>query len=171
MGRPRISSKEHELRGTKPTASAPEKAAKMPAGRPKMPSGLSPAARKEWRRIVPLLEERGTLSAADSVGLALYAETFSRWLDAQREIKLYGITLTQTVLDRSGKAVESRKINPALRVAENCERSMRAFLREFGCTPQSREKVQPAKKREEDEPLPADSVGALYPDYFKEQQK
>ena len=38
-----------------------------------------------------------------------------------------------------------RKQNPALKIAENAERSLRAFLREFGMTPSSRERVKPTK--------------------------
>jgi P27 family predicted phage terminase small subunit len=50
-----------------------------------MPKTLTPAAKREWKRIVPLLEERGTLSRADSTAMTLYCETWARWQEAQQE--------------------------------------------------------------------------------------
>ncbi len=61
--------------------------------------------------------------------------------------------MVTTVLDKHGAAIESRKANPALKISESAERSLRAFLREFGCTPQSREKIRPTKKVEDREDL------------------
>jgi len=52
--------------------------------------------------------------------------------------------------------VSSTKIHPALKIAENCERSLRACLREFGLTPQSREKVKPARDEDADENKPSE---------------
>jgi len=57
-----------------------------------------------------------------------------------------------SVLDSNGAAVITRKPNPALRTVEQCEKNLRAMAREFGCTPQSRERVKPAKPVEEKQP-------------------
>jgi P27 family predicted phage terminase small subunit len=137
----------HKLRGTEYRDRT--KPSQVTAGRPKMPEHLSADAKKEWRRIVTLLEERGTLSKADSAVLALYCENHARWLQAKRDVAEHGIIVTVTVLDRNGEQVTSRKTNPALRIAENAERSLRGFLKEFGMTPGSRERVKPAKPVEE----------------------
>ena len=109
-----------------------------------MPAHLSEEAKREWRRVLPMLLQRRSLTDADATALALYAETFARWCAAKREIAERGLTVESTVLDRHGAPVTTRKVNPALRIAENCERSLRAFLRELGLTPQSRERVLPA---------------------------
>jgi P27 family predicted phage terminase small subunit len=114
-----------------------------------MPDHLSEEAKREWRRIIPLLEQRGTLSRADGASIALYCETHARWLQAKGDVAAHGIIVETTVLDRSGEQVTTRKQNPALKIAENAERSLRAFLREFGMTPQSRERVKPAKPFEQ----------------------
>jgi P27 family predicted phage terminase small subunit len=133
------------------------KPSQVTAGRPKQPDHLSEAAKKEWRRIIPLLEQRGTLSKADSAVLALYCETHARWLQAKQEVATHGLMIEATVLDSAGEQVTTRKANPALKVAENTERSLRAFLREFGMTPGTRERVKPAKAeekpKEDEEPL------------------
>jgi P27 family predicted phage terminase small subunit len=149
MARPRKSDAEHRRDGTKPHPSTAKTQSDIPAARPKMPSHLSPEARKAWRGLVKLLEERGTLTGADSMALAIWADTQARWVLAKADVHKYGIVVENSVLDSNGVAVVSRKPNPALRTLENCEKSLRAVAREFGCTPQSRERVKPAKPIEE----------------------
>jgi P27 family predicted phage terminase small subunit len=153
MGRPRTPDAIHKLQGTKPHPSTAKTHSEVPAARPKMPSHLSREAQKAWRGLVRLLEERGTLSRADSMALSIWAETQARWIAAKAELATYGIVIEVTVLDSNGVAVITRKPNPALRTVEQCEKNLRAMAREFGCTPQSRERVKPAKPVEETKPL------------------
>ncbi len=169
MARPRKSEELHKLQGTKPHPSTAKTHSDVPAARPKMPSHLSPEARKAWHGLVKLLEERGTLSRADSMALAIWAETQARWVAAKAELAKYGIVIETSVLDSNGQSVTSRKPNPALRTVEQCEKSLRALAREFGCTPQSRERVKPAKPVEEEKPLGAFDL--LKQAKEKEQQK
>jgi P27 family predicted phage terminase small subunit len=145
MGRPRLSDEQHRLNGTKAHPSTVKTHSDVPAARPKMPSHLSDEAKKAWRQIVALLEERGTLSRADGMALSIWAETQARWIAAKQELSRHGIVIETAVLDSNGAAVMSRKPNPALRTVEQCEKSLRALAREFGCTPQSRERVKPTK--------------------------
>jgi len=147
MPRARLPESVHKLRGTKYRDR--RKPSEVAAGRPKQPDHLSEEAKREWRRLIPLLEQRGTLSKADSAVLALYCETHARWLQAKREVAENGLMIESTVLDSSGEQVTSRKPNPALKVAENAERSLRGYLKEFGMTPSSRERVRPAKPEEQ----------------------
>ena len=151
MGRPRKSEADHRAQGTKPHPSTAKTHSDVTAARPKMPGHLSPEARKAWRHLVALLEERGTLSRADSMVLSIWAETQSRWVAAKADVQRFGIVIETSVLDSNGRPVVSRKPNPALRTVETCEKSLRALAREFGCTPQSRERVKPAKPAEEKE--------------------
>jgi P27 family predicted phage terminase small subunit len=145
MGRSPKSEAQHKLDGTKPHPSTIKTHSDVPAARPKMPSHLSDEARKAWRQLVSLLEERGTLSRADSMVLSIWAETQSRWVAAKQAVQQHGIVIEQVVLSSNGEPVTTRKPNPALRTVEQCEKSLRALAREFGCTPQSREKVKPTK--------------------------
>jgi P27 family predicted phage terminase small subunit len=123
-----------------------------------MPSHLSEHARAEWKRILPQLCDRGSLTEADACALSLYCETYSRWLAAKADVEQNGIAVTVTVLDSHGTPVSSRKPNPSLRTLENCERSLRGFLREFGMTPATRERVLPVKKQELDKPKSAAEI-------------
>ena len=149
MSRPRKSEALHKLHGTKSHQSTVKTHSDVEQARPKMPEHLSPEARKAWRGLVKLLEERGTLSRADSMALSIWSETQARWIAAKAELAKYGIVIETSVLDSNGQPVTSRKPNPALRTVEQCEKSLRALAREFGCTPQSRERVKPAKPVEE----------------------
>jgi len=149
MGRPRKPDALHSLHGTKPHPSTAQTHSDVEQARPKMPTHLSTEARKAWRQLIALLEERGTLSRADSMVLSIWAETQARWIQAKTELAAHGIVIETSVLDSNGQPVTSRKPNPALRTVEQCEKSLRALAREFGCTPQSRERVKPAKPVEE----------------------
>jgi len=149
MARPRKPDALHALHGTKSHPSTAHTHSAVTAARPKMPGHLSPEARKAWHGLVKLLEERGTLSRADSMVLSIWAETQSRWIAAKSELAAHGIVIEVSVMDSCGVAHITRKPNPALRTVEQCEKSLRALAREFGCTPQSRERVKPAKPVEE----------------------
>jgi P27 family predicted phage terminase small subunit len=110
-----------------------------------MPTYLSPAARTQWRKLLPLLMERGSLTAADAQQLSMHCELFARWVTAQTQITAEGITQTVTVLDSQGEQVTRTRPHIALKILQDCEKSLRASLRELGLTPASREKVKPAR--------------------------
>jgi P27 family predicted phage terminase small subunit len=114
-----------------------------------MPSYLSPDARREWRRLLPLLISRGSLTAGDSQGLSLHCETFARWVQCQKQINEEGLMQTVTVLDKHGEKVTRTKPHPCLKIAQDCERALRVSLASMGLTPQSREKIIPTKPVEE----------------------
>jgi P27 family predicted phage terminase small subunit len=154
MGRPRKPDRVHALQGTKPHASTAKTHSDVPAAAPRMPGHLTPEAKKEWRRILPMLLQRGSLTDGDAGALAMYCELYARWLAAKKDVQENGLTITNTVLDKNGEAVSSRKVNPSLRVAQDCEKSLRSSLRELGLTPASRGKILPAIRQEE-KPLSA----------------
>jgi P27 family predicted phage terminase small subunit len=152
MARPRLSDAHHALVGGKYRDRAKTTESKHSADVPKMPSYLSTGdARREWRRLLPLLTERGSLTAGDAQGLALHCETFARWIACQKQITAEGLMQTTSVLDRHGAQVTRTKPHPCLRIAMDCERSLRISLASMGLTPQSREKIVPAKPVEKEE--------------------
>lgn len=149
MARPRLSEEHHALVGTQAHKSTAKVESKHSASRPRMPEHLSVEARREWRKVLPLLLERGSLTQADASAVALYCETFARWLTAKRDVEVNGIVVTAITLDKRGEQVQNRKQNPALRIAQDSERSLRTYLRELGLTPAARERVVPTKPQEE----------------------
>jgi P27 family predicted phage terminase small subunit len=151
MARPRLPDSHHALVGGKYRDRSKTTESQLPADLPKMPSYLSPDARKEWRRLLPLLMNRGSLTAGDAQGLALHCECFARWVACQKKINEEGITQTVTVLDKTGNAVTRTKPHVCLKIAQDCERALRISLASLGLTPLSREKVIPAKPVEKEE--------------------
>jgi P27 family predicted phage terminase small subunit len=148
MARPKLSEDHHKLAGTPVFKSKAKQESKLPADQPAMPSHLSRDARKQWKILLPMLLQRRSLTDGDALALSLLAETSARWVLAKRDVEEFGLVVTTSVLDKSGTAVEVRKANPALRVVENCERSLKTYLREFALTPATRERVLPAKQKE-----------------------
>ena len=127
-----------------------------------MPKGLSASARREWRYIVAELLKLGTLTVVDGKALAAYCETFALWEQARKEIKANGLTFqTKMVINRKqpdGTVVQEEvllgiKRNPAVAIAFEALRSMKAFLVEFGLTPASRSRLHVVAPPKEDDPV------------------
>ena len=117
---------------------------KPEAGAPEMPDDLSPAAKKEWNSIVPILLSMNVLTIADGKALGGYCEAFALARQAKREIKKFGIT----ILTMAG-----RKKNPAVGVYVEAEKLMRAFLSDFGMSPATRSRLTTTAPKEDEDPM------------------
>lgn len=137
------SERDHWLQGTTPQTK-PVQPSQYLAGRPKFPKHLSPAARAEMKRACRLLEERGTLTAGDYATLTVYAEVYSRWVQAKAEVGR-NLLIKTFVTDNNGIAHEQTKLNPLLKVIFDCESRLLSLAKSLGLTPIDREKVRPAK--------------------------
>lgn len=69
-------------------------------GLPPMPQHLAPEARKEWRRITPLLLELNLLTKIDRSAIERYVRLYGRWQQVER-----AITAEQSLLKDAGKDV------------------------------------------------------------------
>ena len=78
---------------------------------PEPPRGMPAQARKEWRRIAPLLYEIGLLTKIDLVALEAYCRVYARWLEAEKNIKKYGMVI---------KSEKGPVLSPYLRIADTC---------------------------------------------------
>src|ERR1700674_4565842 len=76
MSTPRKSLADHRLQSTKPEWSDPDP---FQSGKPKMPADLPPLAQAEWKRLVPQLGKRKTLTKADASAFEIYVRAYSRW--------------------------------------------------------------------------------------------
>ncbi|MGA7447202.1 MAG: P27 family phage terminase small subunit [Terriglobales bacterium] len=146
MPTPKKSDFLHSLQGTK--SQVKTDAPDFPAGRPKMPLDLSPVAEAEWRRIVPKLGKRKTLTKADASSIEIYVREFARYK------KVAAIAEEEPLervswLDANGiehfKTVESA----ASKVAAKLACSLRNFLKELSATPASRDKTKPPIEKPE----------------------
>lgn len=105
-------------------------------GRPACPRHLDETAREEWDRIVPELEELGVLSRTDGAALAIYCDTYSQWVRANRDIRTYGMTVET--------GMGGLKANPAVAISRAAASLMHRLLSEFGGTPSSRSRLRAA---------------------------
>jgi P27 family predicted phage terminase small subunit len=109
---------------------------------PQCPGELSPVAKREWRRIAPQLATLGLLARIDRAALALYCESYARWIDAVTSMQRYGVVIKSP----SGYPIQS----PYVAIANKAGEQVRMMLSEFGMTPASRTRVHAVERREED---------------------
>ncbi len=139
------SPEEHRLAGTVSQAK-PKIESVVPEGRPKCPRSLPPLARKTFRKLCRLLEERRALTKGDGELLVLYAEIWDRQRQANEALKTEGIICHYTRLDSSGVAHAVEKPNINLAIAERAEKQLVAILDRLGLTALNRDKVKQAAK-------------------------
>jgi P27 family predicted phage terminase small subunit len=114
-------------------------------GLPEMPAWLDGEALAEWGRITVDLADMGLLSKADRPALAAYCTAWSRWVDAEAQVKKYG-----AVVKSPDKGFPMK--SPYLSIAEQSLETMRKLMVEFGLTPSSRSRIRvPAGGDEADE--------------------
>src|SRR5262245_36296787 len=101
---------------------------KPPAGLPRCPSHLDKSAKKEWRRIVPILADMQLLTLIDGTAIAMYCQAYARWTEANAKIAEYGMVLLV------GKT-QYPTISPYVMIANSTFKQMQSMLAEFGMTP------------------------------------
>lgn len=109
------------------------------------PEFLTKMARKEWRRMVPLLVESNLLSMVDLASFSMYCQAYGRWMDAEAALKAEG----SVVMDRFGFP----KINPQQQIADKAMDQVRQFGTEFGLTPSSRSRVKAGPSASTEDPF------------------
>ncbi len=140
MPTPRKSDEFREVTSTR--SHCPESEALFPASRPKMPAGLPPAAEAEWKRIVPKLCRRKTLTKADSSCLEIYVRMWARYLKVADSAQENPLT-------------ELGEESAASKIASRLESNLKNLLKELSATPASRRHTKPPK---EEPKSPADEL-------------
>jgi P27 family predicted phage terminase small subunit len=97
-----------------------------------MPRTLEAEARKEWRRVVPLLEDAGLLTKADHAALVRYCEAWAEWVEVNERIKQTGV-----LIRRSRDDGELRR-NPLLFVRRELADALDRLAVQLMLTPASR---------------------------------
>ena len=104
MGRPAKTIRQHLLHGTVPQGK-PDKPSLYQGGRPKFPAHLSRVGRQEMKRLVRILEARGTATEGDYAIAAMYGEVYARWISCLRQID--DLMVTTTITDNHGTAAQA----------------------------------------------------------------
>lgn len=93
-------------------------------------------ALKEWNRIAPILKEAQLITEADKTALMAYCLTYQRWLEAEKNVRQYGV-----FIKTKNHYVQ---INPYMTMVSKCLEQMRGLMVEFGLTPSSRVRLNGA---------------------------
>jgi len=112
------------------------------SGQPDMPDHLDTTARKEWDRIVSLLDETGNLSQVDGSALAIYCCAFSRFVEAEKHLSKNGMV----ILAPNGCQMKS----PYVDISKQAEATMMKILTQFGLTPRARNTIRQTDKKQDD---------------------
>lgn len=137
-------------------------------GMPKVPSWLSPAARRHWRTIAPLLADMQVLTVADGTALGLLADVLAEWVEARAVVRKLGMVYESRTLkahsqradadeeefDPTALSVMIRQ-RPEVAIAQDAWKRARAMLADFGLNPSARSRLHVGKKDEEVDPLEA----------------
>jgi P27 family predicted phage terminase small subunit len=83
----------------------------------------------------------GVMTRLDGPTLAAYCQCYKRWCQAEAAIEEKGATITLTKVDSKGNVTTLEQRNPAIGIAIEMMRQMRAFAGELGVTPASRPKI------------------------------
>lgn len=104
---------------------------------PPPPRHLPTAASGEWKRLAPVVESLGTVSAADLRAFELLCSTLATAADAEAKVRDEGMTMPT-----SGGGIRS---HPAIRVMETARGQAARLLEQFGLTPKARNYVSRAQ--------------------------
>ncbi|MFZ5762849.1 MAG: phage terminase small subunit P27 family [Thermodesulfobacteriota bacterium] len=110
---------------------------------PAPPSFLGKPAKKEWKRVAPLLMTARVLTSGDLAALEAYCVQYGVMVEAQEQIKKDGMMVPDA------KGILS--IHPMFAAQQQALSQMRQFMVEFGLTPSSRSRIQvpPAETKDE----------------------
>lgn len=120
---------------------------------PDAPDHLTDPARREWERVTAEMAEAGILSALDRGALAAYAQTYGRWVAAERALETMAtkdrVTAGLVIRTKSGNAIQ----NPLVGTANKAMADMVRYAAEFGLTPSSRSRVSAVETLDADDPF------------------
>lgn len=122
------------------------------AGEPEMPRHLDREARREWKRLVPILLGMRVLTEGDGIALANLCSSYSLLIQAQN------LMLKAAREGKSGLLIKTPNgfpvQSPVLAVINAQMEKVGRLLREFGLTPAARSRITAAVDE-------SDSVDAL----------
>ncbi len=112
---------------------------------PDAPSWLSDEAAAEWARVVPGLQRLELLKPEDRAGLAAYCEAWAIFREATETVQREGLTI---------EAKQGTLAHPAVAIARNAGREVRAWAAHFGLTPSTEQALaRGADDGEDDNPF------------------
>jgi P27 family predicted phage terminase small subunit len=108
-------------------------------GEPKMPSFMTPAAKKLWPEVVITLARAGVLFETDGIAIGIFCSSLALFKQMDAAIAKFGpinVELDETT------GVGVLKISGAVRVRSDAVKQIRASWQAFGLDPSSRSGIQ-----------------------------
>ncbi len=109
------------------------------------PPWLGSYAKKEWKRVLPMLKRNGLFTGADYMALCAYCQSVDTWILAEKQKRADGMIMV------SPKGYELQA--PAVGIANTAMGNILKFGREFGLTPASRSNLSAEQFEEQENPL------------------
>ena len=128
---------------------------------PPAPRHLSPEARKEWKRITPLLEDLGLISGLDRAALGLYCQSCGRLAELETAFNAKVSRLVDEGADYSDAVYQvSHSVTPSgyaqqsvlVQLIRQARHEVHRYLMHFGLSPAARARVQPSNYVQPDLP-------------------
>lgn len=122
-----------------------------PVGIPSVPKHLGTEARKEWKRVTPLLEELGLISGLDRAALALYCQAVGRLAELETAFNGMVARLVNEGTDYSDAVYKaSYAVTPSgyaqqsviVQLIGKHREQVNRYLMHFGLSPAARGRVQ-----------------------------
>lgn len=161
MAQPAKTESEHRLHGTQSQKRFKREESYLTAGRPRYPKGLSPTARRVFKTLCGLLEERAALTKGDLEAIRLYCHLHERHARALAQLQEHGEICAYERLDSHGQRFTQYKKNLWLEVATGAERQMVAILVQLGLTPRSKDSIKPTRLDPKETVLPGSALEFL----------
>ncbi|MDG3575729.1 phage terminase small subunit P27 family [Rhizobium sp. YJ-22] len=134
------------MKGTKPQLAMDRDAIRKA---PPAPAWLSEEAKKEWRRVIPILVSRKILTVADLGSLENYCVAIGQVREMEEHLQRHGHVVEQ-FKDKDGEIFSlGMKRNPAVGIQADAMTRARLLAAELGLTPVSRSR--PAIREDEDD--------------------
>jgi len=112
-----------------------------PEGDVECPPEINGRAREFWDRRAPVLAQMGLLTVADESMLAMLCRTEAELWDAWDDVAKNGMRLLTYT-----EAGERHLENPAVKMASDAQKRLKALEVEFGMSPSSRTRVKAQPK-------------------------
>lgn len=109
------------------------------------PSYLGTYGKKEWKRILPLIEKNNLMTDADYITLAGYCQSVDTWILAEQKKRSEGLI---SITDK-GNEIQ----HPAVGIANTALQNILKFGREFGLSPSSRSALSVENVEKDENPL------------------
>lgn len=115
---------------------------------PKCPTWLDKEGKKEWKRISKDLFDLGLLTNIDLAALAIYCQTFSRWVECEKFISENGFTYEVVFVSKDGELSTTIKSYPQVNCSQKYSGILTKYIAMFGLSPGYRGNLIATGKKE-----------------------